>query len=91
MISRKFACADNLALLHSSGNWKNLEGTLSQDVTNFRHISRLKKAKCELKVYTTAIDFLLLFPPPFCLGVKLDKLLTLHKKKYKKHTKKFIF
>ena len=25
MISRKFAYADNLALLHSSGNWKDLE------------------------------------------------------------------
>ena len=32
MISRKFAYADDLALLHSSGNWKNLEGTLSQDM-----------------------------------------------------------
>ena len=26
-ISRKFAYADDLALLHSSGNWKDLEGT----------------------------------------------------------------
>ena len=33
MISRKFAYADDLALLHSSGNWKDLEGTLSQDMT----------------------------------------------------------
>ena len=32
MISRKFAYADNLALLHSSGNWKDMEGTLSQDM-----------------------------------------------------------
>ena len=31
--SRKFAYADDLALLHSSGNWKDLEGTLSQDMT----------------------------------------------------------
>ena len=30
MISRKFAYADDLAFLHSSGNWKDLEGTLSQ-------------------------------------------------------------
>ena len=30
MISRKFAYADDLTLLHSSGNWKDLEGTLSQ-------------------------------------------------------------
>ena len=33
MISRKFANADNLALLHSFGNWKDLEGTLSYDMT----------------------------------------------------------
>ena len=32
MISRKFAYADDLKLLHSSGNWKDLEGTLSQDM-----------------------------------------------------------
>ena len=32
MISRKFAYADDLALLHSSGNCKDLEGTLSQDM-----------------------------------------------------------
>ena len=33
MISRKFAYGDDLALLHSSGNWKDLEGTLSQDMS----------------------------------------------------------
>ena len=33
MISRKFAYADDLALLHSSGNWKDLEGTLIQDIS----------------------------------------------------------
>ena len=32
MISGKFTYADDLALLHSSGNWKNLEGTLTQDM-----------------------------------------------------------
>ena len=32
MIFRKFAYSDDLALLHSSGNWKDLEGTLSQDM-----------------------------------------------------------
>ena len=32
MIFRKFAYADDLELLHSSGNWKDLEGTLSQDM-----------------------------------------------------------
>ena len=33
MISRKLAYADDLALLHSSGNWKDLEETLSQDMS----------------------------------------------------------
>ena len=33
MISGKFAYADDLALLHCSGNWKDLEGTLSQDMS----------------------------------------------------------
>ena len=33
MISKKFAYADDLALLHFSGNWKDLEGTLSQDMS----------------------------------------------------------
>ena len=33
MIFRKFVYADDLALLHSSGNWKDLEGTLSQDIS----------------------------------------------------------
>ena len=33
MISRKFVYADELELLHTSGNWKDLEGTLSQDMS----------------------------------------------------------
>ena len=33
MIFRMFAYAGDLALLHSSGNWKDLEGTLSQDIS----------------------------------------------------------
>ena len=33
MISKKFVYADDLALLHSSGNWKDLEGILSQDMS----------------------------------------------------------
>ena len=33
MISRKFAYADDLALLHLSGNWKDLEVTLSEDMS----------------------------------------------------------
>ena len=33
IIFRKFAYADDLVLLHSSGNWKDLEETLSQDIS----------------------------------------------------------
>ena len=33
LISRKFTYADDRALLHSSGNWKDLEGTLSRDMS----------------------------------------------------------
>ena len=33
MISRKFAYADNLALLHFSGNWKDFEDTLNQNIS----------------------------------------------------------
>ena len=33
MIFRKFAYVDDLALLHSSGNWKDLEGNLSEDIS----------------------------------------------------------
>ena len=43
MIFRNFAYVDDLALLHSSGNWKDLERTLSQDMITpyFQHISIL--------------------------------------------------
>ena len=33
IISKKLAYADNLAILHTSGEWKELERTLSQDMT----------------------------------------------------------
>ena len=45
MISKKFAYADDLALLHSSENWKDLEETLSQDMSThsaYLQIWRLK-------------------------------------------------
>ena len=44
-ISRKFAHSGDLALLHSSGNWKDLEWTLSQDMSALsacHHTLRLK-------------------------------------------------
>ena len=55
MISRKFVYADDLALLHSSGNWKDLEGTLSQDMSTlsaYLHTWRLKLS--HTKTVTTA-------------------------------------
>ena len=47
MISRKFAYADDLALLHSSGNWKDLEGleALSQDVSTLSAYLRTWRLK----------------------------------------------
>ena len=55
MISRKFAYADDLALLHSSGNWRDLEGTLSQDMSTpsaYLRTGRLKLS--HTKTVTTA-------------------------------------
>ena len=91
MISNKFAYADDLALLHSSGNWKDLEGTLSQDMSTlsaYLQIWRLKLShmmaafhlnnrdtKRELKVYNNG-RLLSFCPTPTYLGVKLDRLLT---------------
>ena len=89
MISRKFAYADDLALLHSSGNWKDLEGTLSQDmstlsaylqtwwlktVTAAFHLNN-GEAKRELKFYNNS-KLLPFCPTTTYLGIKLDRLLT---------------
>ena len=46
MISRNFAYADDLALLHSFRNWKDLEGTLSQDM--FRLLAYLQTWRLKL-------------------------------------------
>ena len=55
MISRKFAYADDLALLHSSGNWKDLEGTLSQDMSTLSAYLQTWKLKLShTKTLTTA-------------------------------------
>ena len=51
MIFRKFAYADDLALLHTSGNWKDLEGTLIQDMCTlsaYLQIWRLKLSHTKL-------------------------------------------
>ena len=55
MISRKFAYADDLALLHSSGNWKDLEGTLSQDMfTLSAYLQTWRLKLSHTKTVTTA-------------------------------------
>ena len=55
MISRKFAYADDLALLHSSGNWKDLEGTLSQDMATLSAYLQTWRLKLShTKTVTTA-------------------------------------
>ena len=56
MISRKFAYADELALLHSSGNWKDLEGTLSQDMSTLSAYLQTWKLKLShTKTVTAAV------------------------------------
>ena len=54
MISRKFAYADDLALLHSSGNWKDLEGTLSQDMATLSAYLQTWRLKLHTKTVTAA-------------------------------------
>ena len=55
MISRKFAYVDDLALLHSSGNWKDLEGTLSQDISTLSAYLQTWRLKLShTKTVTTA-------------------------------------
>ena len=55
MIFRKFAYADDLALLHSSGNWKDLEGTLSQDMSTLSAYLQTWRLKfSHTKTVTTA-------------------------------------
>ena len=55
MISRKFAYADDLALLHSSGKWKDLEGTLSQDMSTLSACLQTWRSKLShIKMVTAA-------------------------------------
>ena len=55
MISRKFSYADDLALLHSSGNWKDLEGTLCQDMSTLSaYIQTWRLKLSHTKTVTTA-------------------------------------
>ena len=55
MISRKFAYVDDLALLHSFGNWKDLEGSLSQDMfTLSAYLQTWRLKLSHTKTMTTA-------------------------------------
>ena len=58
MISRKFAYADDLALLHSSGNWKNLKGTLSQDMSTLSAYLQTWRLKLSHTKMVTAAFYL---------------------------------
>ena len=55
MIYRKFAYADDLALLHSSGNWKDLEGTLSQDMSTLSAYLQIWRLKLSHTKTVTAV------------------------------------
>ena len=57
MISRRFGYADDLALLHSSGNWKNLEETLSQDMSTLSaYLQTTRRLKLS-HIKTVAVAF----------------------------------
>ena len=43
--SKKFAYADDLAILHTSGEWKELERTLSQDMTTLSEYLQTRRLK----------------------------------------------
>ena len=58
MIFRKFAYADDLALLHSSGNWKDLERTLSQDVSTLSAYLQTWRLKLSHTKTVTAVFYL---------------------------------
>ena len=92
MISRKFVYADDLALPHFSGNWKDLEETLSQDMSTLSAYLQTWRLKLShTKTVTAAFHLnnreakrelkvynndLLFCPTPTYLGVKLDRSLT---------------
>ena len=91
MISRKFAYADDLVLLHSSGNWKDLESQDMSTLLAYLQTRRLKlshtkmvtaafhlnnrEVKRELKIYNNG-RLLPFCPSPTYLRVKLDRSLT---------------
>ena len=54
MIFRKFAYTNDLALLHSSGNWKDFEGTLSQDMSTLSAYLQTWKLKLNYTKTVTA-------------------------------------
>ena len=54
-ISQKYAYADDLALMHTSKDWKTLEGTLSQDMTTLSAYLQTWRLKLShFKTVTTA-------------------------------------
>ena len=54
-VSRKYAYADDLALLHTAGDWQALEGTLSQDLATLVAYLRTWRLKLsEAKTVSTA-------------------------------------
>ena len=58
MISRKFGYADDLALLHSFGNWKDLKETLSQDMPTLLAYLQTWRLKLSHTTMVTAAFYL---------------------------------
>ena len=58
MISRKFAYANDLALLLSLGNWKDLEGTFGRDMHTFLSYLQTWRLKLNHNKTVTAAFYL---------------------------------
>ena len=57
MISKKFAYVDDLALLHSSGIWNDLKGTLSQDMSTLSAYLQTRRLKLShIKMVTASFQ-----------------------------------
>ena len=55
MISKKFAYADDMAILHSTGDWQTLKGTLTQDMKTLSSYLQKWKLKLSVKKTVTAV------------------------------------
>jgi len=54
-VSRKYACADDLAIIHADGNWLAVEGVLSKDMANISEYIQAWKLKLSTTKTVSAV------------------------------------